>query len=714
MKLRRISVILMTMVLFFALAAFNAFAAVNESLGAPVISGTYDEASGSVTISWETVDGAAQYLVMGCLSEEKDSNLQELGYTTETSYTYSPVTPGSSYYFCVNAWDADGNVSALMSNDLVVECPLPEPEPLAAPVVKASNYTDTGKIKLSWNKIEGAVGYEVYRSTSKSGTYSLVKEVSGTTLKNTSVEVGKTYYYKVRALASDSSLNSEFSSIVTRTCDLPRPDITASNVAKTGKVKLTWDAVEGAEEYKVYRSESRNGTYKLMKTTSGTSYTNTAADACTTYYYKVKAIHSKSAANSAYSEVVLRTVDLPRPVVSVESQTTSYIRIQWDAVEGATSYKVYRSTSKSGSYSLLKTVSGTSFKNTSVDEGKTYYYKVKAVPDKTAATSAYSTVISGKTVPAAPVMNTSSSSTSDSIKISWDKVSGADGYYVYRRYHTSSTWKLVKTVTSGSTTSCNVKDVSGKYYFRVKAYVTADGSKHSGPYGEEIIGRTLPKRYPTVANDRFNFQNTITWSRMQYATSYQVFYRITSTGEWKLAGTVDNSGSDDTLSFVHDVTHGKYYYYRIRGVYEENGCTTYAEYGPISFKQIISYRPELDTEMSKTTVKSASRTTITVTNNGPCGVRFYSEDAKWLDPDTASNSRNAVLYDYDTYKNTGELVKVDSVWIGSGKTVNLLVGVKGSKTRYDSDTAIYLLAYSDGLKYEAYISADSGCMIYRK
>ncbi|MDR3645309.1 MAG: fibronectin type III domain-containing protein, partial [Clostridia bacterium] len=50
-----------------------------------------------------------------------------------------------------------------------------------------------------WGAIGGASGYEVYRSTSASGTYSLIKTTTSTSLVNTGLTKGKTYYYKVRA-----------------------------------------------------------------------------------------------------------------------------------------------------------------------------------------------------------------------------------------------------------------------------------------------------------------------------------------------------------------------------------------------------------------------------------------------------------------------------------------------------------------------------------
>ena len=268
-----------------------------------------------------------------------------------------------------------------------------EPQP-DAPTIKASNVASTGKIKVTWDAVEGAKEYQVYRATSKTGTYKLMKTTTKTSYSNTSVDAGKTYYYYVLAVNADGK-TSEKSNIASRTCDLAQPVISTSNVASSGKIKVSWEAIDGAVEYEVYRATSKTGTYKLMKTTTSTSYTNTGAEAGKTYYDKVKAIASKSSADSAYSEVKSRTCDLPRPDVSI-ALSSGKPKVSWKAVEGAVEYEVYRATSKDGTYKLMKTTTKTSYANTSATAGKTYYYKVVAVASKSSANSAYSSVVSIK------------------------------------------------------------------------------------------------------------------------------------------------------------------------------------------------------------------------------------------------------------------------------------------------------------------------------
>ena len=305
----------------------------------------------------------------------------EAGYTT---YTCSA---------CGDTYVAD-EVDALghnYENGVCTGCGEADPDAIAAPVVTASNNASTGKVRLTWEAVEGAVKYEVYRATTKDGEYKKMYTTEGTSYTNTKANAGQYYYYYVVAI-NEAGKTSAPSAIVGRTCDLARPVVTATNVAKTGKVRLTWEAVEGAVEYKVYRATEKDGTYKLMFTTEGTSYTNTNAVAGTTYYYKVVAVAKKTAANSAPAEVS-RTCDLPQVKVTGKLNLAGTPKLSWDKVEGAVSYKVYRATSADGEYKLMKTTTGTSYSNTNHVNGTTYYYYVVAVAENVWGNSAPSNVV---------------------------------------------------------------------------------------------------------------------------------------------------------------------------------------------------------------------------------------------------------------------------------------------------------------------------------
>lgn len=266
--------------------------------------------------------------------------------------------------------------------------------PLAAPAVAAGNDAATGKITLNWAAVRGAASYDVYRSLTKYGPFVKMTSTDGTGCTDTSAKVGYTYYYKVRAVAADGT-KSDYSTVVSRTCDCAAPVVKGGNNAATGKVTLTWDKVSGAKEYVVYRANYSNGTYTKMFTTKNTSYTNTTANAGYTYYYKVQAISSKTSdADSALSTMVTRTCDCAAPVVKIALNSDGHPKLTWDKVTGADRYWVYRSTDGKN-FSYYYTAKTTYFNNNSATAGAAYYYKVVAVSARSSyANSAMSSVVS--------------------------------------------------------------------------------------------------------------------------------------------------------------------------------------------------------------------------------------------------------------------------------------------------------------------------------
>ena len=352
---------------------------------APTVKIANIASSGKIKLTWEKVEGAAKYKVYRATSKTGTYSL--LKTTTGTSLSNTSAVAGKQYYYYVVAVSESG-LESPKSSIVTRVCDLPRP------VLKATNVASTGKIKLTWDKIDGAKSYKVYRSTSKTTGYTLLKTTTGTALTNTRVEVGARYYYKVYALhESNSSANSAYSAVVNRTCDLPKPVAKISVVSSTGKLKLSWEKIEGAKNYSVYRSVDGGESYSLLKTTTGTALTNTSITAGNKYYYKVKANHTNSAANSAYSDVKSGTCDLPRPVVKVALNSSGKPVVSWAKIDGAVKYTVYIYNADG---SLLKTSSTTGVKLThsSAVKGTTYKYRVVAVHTNTAANSAKSSTVS--------------------------------------------------------------------------------------------------------------------------------------------------------------------------------------------------------------------------------------------------------------------------------------------------------------------------------
>jgi M6 family metalloprotease-like protein/uncharacterized repeat protein (TIGR02543 family) len=158
------------------------------------------------------------------------------------------------------------------------------------------------------------------------------------------------------------------------------------------------------------------------------------------------------------------------PITSAVSYNYTSIKVSWAAAGGATSYRIYRATSATGTYSLVYTASSTarSWIDTGQTTGKYYYYKVyPMVGTKAYANSTYKYA---KAIPSTPTA-TLTKYTSTSIKVAWTGVSGATKYQIYRATSATGTYSLVYTASSTLRSWVNTGRTPGvTYYYKVRAY----------------------------------------------------------------------------------------------------------------------------------------------------------------------------------------------------------------------------------------------------
>ena len=418
--------------------------------------------------AWNIVrmDNGKYYCLDATWDEGQTNYRYFLKGTTEFGQDHTVITDENNTYF----W----NQYPVSATDFDPNAPLPP----AAPTVTMT-YSDSGKPKLTWNAVSGATSYRVFRSESRGTGYSLLGTTTATSYTNTGAAVGKTYYYRVKAVNSVGT--SGYSNIVSgkaKAAAPAAPSVTIGN-SSTGKPQLTWKAVSGAVKYEVYRSTRQNSGYSLLGTTTSTSYVNTGASTGTTYYYRVKAVNRNGMA-SGYSNIVsgkAKAAAPAAPSVTAGNSSTGKPRLTWKAVSGAVSYRIYRSESRGTGYSLLGTTSSTSYVNTGAAAGKTYYYRVKAV-NRDGMASGYSNIVSGKATLPAPVLNIGLSVSSGKPMLAWDAVPGATSYRIYRSTSRGTGYSLLATTTS--TSYVNTSAAKGTtYYYRVKACNAAGLSPYS-------------------------------------------------------------------------------------------------------------------------------------------------------------------------------------------------------------------------------------------
>ena len=323
---------------------------------AHVITAGNNASTGKVTLKWKAVYGAEKYAIYRATARDGEYVRQYT--TTSTSYTNTTSKANVTYYYKVMALATrTASANSAFSSVAARTCDL------AAPVVKASNDAETGKVVLTWKPIEGAAKYEVYRSGTKNGTYKLYCTLTGTTYTNSTANAGYTYYYKVKAISVIPEANSAFSSIVSRTCDCGQIFDCETSYNTDGKVVFNWGFRKGTTGYRIYRSGYQNGTYKLIGETKSNTFTDKTASAGYYYYYKIVAVNSRSSyADSAPYRITAATT-IPAVKNLRDASTSSKNIIKWDAVKGADGYLIYMGdfNSSPNDMRLVDEVTGTSY-----------------------------------------------------------------------------------------------------------------------------------------------------------------------------------------------------------------------------------------------------------------------------------------------------------------------------------------------------------------
>ena len=362
--------------------------------------------------------------------------------------------------------------------------------------------------------------------------------------------------------------------------EVPTIEVTASNNPTSGKVVLTWAAVEGAAKYEVYRSGTKDGEYKLYYTTTKLSYTNTSAYAGYWYHYKVKALDANGT-EIVTSDIITQCSDCAAPVITAGNRASDgKVTLKWKAVYGAEKYAIYRATARNGEYVRQYTTSSTSYANTTSKANVTYYYKVMALASRTAsANSAFSNIAARTCDIAAPVVKASNNAETGKVVLKWKPVEGAAKYEVYRSGTKNGTYKLYCTLT-GTTYTNSTANAGYTYYYKVKAIskVMPEGNSAFST----VVSRTCDCAMPSLELIDYDTDGTplyyidynnngniiFKWSKVSGAGSYKVYRSGTMNGTYKLLGETKSTTFTDKTA-----TAGYYYYYKIVAI---SSRTSYA------------------------------------------------------------------------------------------------------------------------------------------
>ena len=492
------------------------------------------------------------------LAKTTDSIYKDSKLTSDTKYTYRV----RAYYFNTKNgktyYGAPAYVSAVTwGSDLALKA------------IPAS----TTSVKLSWKKVSGANGYEIYRRVGTgdvvaTGTYSestgyfekmqLVKKITNAGTKSYTdkgLDEGASYYYVVRAYREKDGKQYYISEGTGVSLGLTAPGILKETQStKNGKTKITWSRVVAAKGYLIEKKDKANGTWqkvKDIKKNSTVSYTFPAMTGEDTFVtYRIRAYAGKKY-SSATEVTVYRSIAAVSGVKAKASSNGS-ITVSWKKVPGADYYRVYRTTSSkyykdgvTGKINMpYSCILLDSYKDVN-DYGQSYVTTTKFVDQKISYIDQYG----------------------EEIVINQGPASGVKYYYYVVAY------KIVDEDYNAAEAAKNDTDLTR--FTNISSYGCAKPVSAKAA----TVKPAAPKIKAVKSSKKK--QVTVTLSgQVKGAVKYEIYRSTNSKKGFKLVGTTTKTTYTDKKA-----ASKKTYYYKVRAVkYSDAGTEVYSGYSKASKK----------------------------------------------------------------------------------------------------------------------------------
>jgi fibronectin type 3 domain-containing protein len=478
-------------------------------------------------------------------------------YTTDFHDIADNSTNG--YYIAVPGYDDASGLGSFNGLNLLADLSSanpPAPNEQVAPTNIASASTSSSSMSVTWTAAPRALGYDVLRSTSTAGPYSLIGTSTSTNYTDSTAASGATYTYVLTAYGPDGFSPNSTTSNATQA---PAPSNLAATATSASGITLTWTGVSNAASYSVKRGTSATGTFAAIGSPTSATYNDSGLSAGTTYYYEVTALVGGAA--SAASNVANATTIAAAPTSPLAKATSSSaITVTWTASTGATGYNVLRGTSNSGPFTAIGStssgaVSMTTYSDAGLSAATAYYYVVQATDS--GGTSGNSAVATATTLTAGPTGLTATAASTSQINLSWTASKGATSYSVLRGSASGGPYSAIGT---SSTTSYSNTGLTGAttYYYVVAAVASGGASADSN----QASATTMPSPPSGLSAGAVSAGAiTLTWTTVSGATGYNVLRGSASAGPFSKIGTATTGTYPDA-----NLAAATAYYYVVQTV----------------------------------------------------------------------------------------------------------------------------------------------------
>ena len=445
--------------------AFTAFST-------PKLSSVSADNTGTI-IKWNNVTGAENYKVF---RKTSGGSWTAIGTTISAGYSDKTAKNGTEYFYTVRCVNSGGGIytSGYDNAGMGIKA-------VATPNISSVSADNPGTV-IKWNAVSGAVRYRVYRKTAGTSWVGLTDTTSTGFTDNTAIK-GTKYTYTVRCVTADGKAYASGYDTAGKTFTaFANPKVSSVVNAATG-VTVTWGKVSDAAKYRVFY-KTGNGSWTKIADTASTSYTWTGAKSNTTYTFTVRCVTSDGKTfTSGYDTTGKSIKYIATPQLSSVANVATGIQLKWNAVSGASKYRVFYKTGN-GNWTKIADTTSTSYIWTGAKGGTRYTFTVRCVSDDgNSYISSFDGTGKSITYIIAPKLSYAVNIATGTL-ITWEKSTGAAKYRVFYKTGNGS-WTKIGDTTSTALTWTGAKSGT-KYTFTVRC-VSSDGKSYTSSYDSKGI-----------------------------------------------------------------------------------------------------------------------------------------------------------------------------------------------------------------------------------
>ncbi len=313
----------------------------------------------SYMVTWDAVSDVEEYEVFAFTDSEL-TNLYALKKISEGNTTYFTTDVGTQYYFIVGYGYND---TSIFSNT----CSPDSIQPISAPENPTATMLDEETVLITWDPIPDVAGYRVYFSrlperTASTWYWSTIGDDEGFDPTVASLilplpgvdqplghdsEEGETWYFWICADSENGPNYCAFT--YAQTTDYLRPTGVYVQAANTDYYYIRWDEMLNATGYRIYWSADGTVTKDSDYVEFGSDETDTlfVMTPGQQRYFAISALYGdeESRLTRVMTDIPLEAMPAPENARVEGATTDGIVHLAWDAVPGATNYRIFFSAS---------------------------------------------------------------------------------------------------------------------------------------------------------------------------------------------------------------------------------------------------------------------------------------------------------------------------------------------------------------------------------